>query len=326
MKICLLGEAVNQRERLGALLSIPHEIVCVPDREGPRGDDPLPVDVVVSMRFDRHDAERFPCRLLHLPGAGAERIAFAALPDACWVCNVYEHEGPIAEYVLLAMLQLEIRLFEMSRAFNAQTWTSMYRARQPHGELAGKTVGIVGFGHIAREIARRAKPFGMRVLAVTRTPRAGEAEADWVGPLEALPELLAQSDFVVVACPLNGDTRGVIGSAQLRLMKRSAFLINVARAEIVVEEDLYRALAGRAIAGAALDVWYRYPVGGSEPVAPSRFPFHELPGVLCTPHSSAWTDALFDRRCAVIARNIERFAAGQPLQNVIHAPQRSVAR
>lgn len=325
MKVYLLGDAVHQRERLSKLLAIPHEIVCVPDRE-PLGDGPLEADVVISMRFDRRDAEQFRCRLLHLPGAGADGIEFSALPDGCWVCNVYEHEGPIAEYVLLAMLELEIRLFQMSLEFTPETWARVYRARRPHGELAGKRVGIIGFGHIGREIARRAKPFGMRVAAVTRTPLAKDAEADWFGSIEALPELLAQSDFVVVACPLNDQTHGLIGAEQLRRMKPSAFLINVARAEIVVEEDLYQALAGRTIAGAALDVWYRYPDNGAVRVAPSRYPFHELPSVICTPHSSAWTDELFERRCRVIARNIERLESGEALQNVIRSPQRSEPR
>src|ERR1700756_193282 len=99
MNVYLLGDAVHQRERLSKVLAIPHEIVCVPDREA-LGDRPAEADVVISMRFGRRDAEHLRCRLLHLPGAGADGIELSALPDDCWVCNVYEHEGPIAEYVL----------------------------------------------------------------------------------------------------------------------------------------------------------------------------------------------------------------------------------
>ncbi len=99
-------------------------------------------------------------------------------------------------------------------------------------------------------------------------------------------------------------------------MKPTAFLINVARAEIVNEEALYRALAKRTIAGAALDVWYRYPTGAG-PTLPAHHPFHGLPNVLMTPHVSGWTEGMLEARVKVIAENIHRIARGEPPANLV---------
>jgi phosphoglycerate dehydrogenase-like enzyme len=257
--------------------------------------------------------------LLHSPGAGVDGIDFAALPDDCAVCNVFEHEGPIAEFVLLAMLEQSIGMGAMAAGFTPEGWSEIYRTRRPHQEIAGKTIGLVGLGHIGAAIAVRAKAFGMHVRAVTSSGRGATDAIDWLGTSEQLDELLAVADFVVIACPLTERTRGMIGAAQLATMKPTAVLINIARAEIVDEEALFNALRSGAIGGATLDVWYAYPSAGGEQVAPSRFPFHTLANVRCTPHSSAWTEALFDRRYEIIADNIARLRAGQPLRNVVRA-------
>src|SRR5581483_3081098 len=115
---------------------------------------------------------------------------------------------------------------------------------------------------------------------------------------------------------LSDATRGMLGARELALMKRTAVLINVARAEIVDEAALYRALADRTIAGAVLDVWYRYPTSAA-PTLPARHPFHELPNVLMTPHVSGWTEGMLEARAKVIAENVGRVARGEPPANRI---------
>lgn len=115
---------------------------------------------------------------------------------------------------------------------------------------------------------------------------------------------------------LGAETKGTVGRRELALMKPTAFLINVARAEIVDEVALYDALAQRAIAGAALDVWYRYPREAG-PTAPGNQPFHELPNVLMTPHVSGWTDGMLDARAKAIAENIRRVRSGETPLNLV---------
>jgi phosphoglycerate dehydrogenase-like enzyme len=173
---------------------------------------------------------------------------------------------------------------------------------------------------MGRATARRAKAFGMRVMAIARTRRDLDPPPDWLGEPAQLPTLLETADFVVVACPLTEATRGMIGPLELARMKLDAVLINVARGPIVDEDALYRALSTRTIRGAVLDTWYRYPGPGDPDLHPSRHPFHELDNVIMTPHCSGWTEGLMERRFAVIADNIERLRDGRAPLNQVHPP------
>jgi len=126
------------------------------------------------------------------------------------------------------------------------------------------------------------------VIGVTRNPNAErkrQLELRWLRGLEALPELFQQADFAVVAVPLNDQTRGLIETRELEALGRKGYLVNVSRGPVVEEEALYRALATGAIAGAGLDVWYRYPTNANELLLPASQPFWELDNVLMTPQS-----------------------------------------
>jgi phosphoglycerate dehydrogenase-like enzyme len=164
----------------------------------------------------------------------------------------------------------------------------------------------------------------MPVLAVAPNAVDTHGQVDKMLRPAQLPEALNQADYVVVVCPLNDATRGMIAAPQLARMKPAAVLINVSRAEIVNEHDLYQALWERRIGGAVLDVWYQYPVGAMDTVPPSTYAFAQLTNVWCTPHSSAWTRLLPQRRYRLMARNIQQLALNQPLVNVVRAPLTSM--
>ncbi len=258
-------------------------------------------------------------RLVHLAVAGLDAVDLDAVPAGCPVCNSFEHEIGISEYVLAAMLHRTVDLAGRSARFKAGSWAESPRLLAPfRPELAGKTVGCIGYGHIGQAVAVRARAFGMRVMAVVGRPRPLDPAPDWLGGPDQLDRLLEASDFVLIACPLNAATQGLIGAAQLARMRPDAVLINVARGPIVDEDALFAALRERTIGGAVLDTWYRYPSGADTSVRPSRHPFHELDNVVMTPHGSGWTEGLMARRFAVIADNLERLAAGQPLVNQVH--------
>ena len=208
----------------------------------------------------------------------------------------------------------------MTRRIPDVGWGEAYFSRPVRGEVAGKVVGLVGLGHIGAAIARRAKAFDMTVMAITASQRESAPDVDWLATADRLGEMLAAADFVVLACPLTEQTRGMLAMPQFRQMKNTALLVNVARAEIAREEDLFEALRDGVIGGAVIDAWYRYPSSKNDRVAPGNSPFEMLPNVLMTPHSAAWTDELWQRRCAVFASNVERLRAGQPLLNVVRAP------
>ena len=273
----------------------------------------LRLRALVSMSWRAGSAAAPNLDLLQLPGAGLDEIAFAALPEQTSVCNVYEHEIGIAEFIVLAMLEWQIRLSRMHNELRQGLWTSSLWQDAPlHGELYGKSVGFVGFGRIAQASAMRLQSFGLTMSACTRSPNKAHATTVSVDGMDGLDALLARSDYVVVSCPLNESTRGLIDRGRFEAMRDDAVLINVGRGPIVVERDLFEVCRDGAIGGAVIDTWYRYPAQGDpEPCAPSEFAFETLPNVIMSPHASGWSRGLLDRRWKVICANLDRLVRGR---------------
>lgn len=316
MLIQIIGLHAPHAPRLQALLG-PQDTVHGHDRFPSAGE--LHADVLITNSLSAAEAARLRCRLLQVPGAGAEQIAHTALPPGTRVCNVHGHEVPIAEFTLHALLEHQLQLWKYPAQLDAEAWALAYATRPQHGEVYGSTVAILGFGHIGQEIARRARALGMQVIAVTRSGKPVPAElAQETVAVSALDQVLPRAQALVVCCPLDDSSRGLIGARQLALLPPGALLVNVARAEVVNEEALFHALKEQRLGRAVLDVWYQYPRKGEPPVPPSRWPLHSLPNVRATPHISAITPALLERRYAFMARNIERLRQGQPLENLIH--------
>jgi phosphoglycerate dehydrogenase-like enzyme len=260
-------------------------------------------------------------KLLQFPGAGYMHRSPDELPAGCLYTNVYEHEIPVAEYVFLALLTLGTGIAQSAAAFRHAEWLGNGRVGGvPHRELFGGTLGLIGFGHIGREVARRAHAFGVKTQAIRSTPGTApydEEHARILGGPETLPKLLTTSDFVVVACPLNSQTQSMLTGAKLRMLKPDAILVNVARAEIIEEAALFEALNNRWFAAAALDVWYQYPADATERLPGSQYPFQELPNVLATPHSAAWTSPMIARRARKMAANLDHLVNGEALERVV---------
>jgi phosphoglycerate dehydrogenase-like enzyme len=178
--------------------------------------------------------------------------------------------------------------------------------------LRSKTVGIVGLGHIGREVARLAKAFGMRVVATRRSARQSQ-RARYVDRLFApdqLLQLLSESDFVVLTLPLTKETHKIIGEAELRSMKPTAYLINVARGQVVDEEALARVLEEHRIAGAGLDVFTREPL-------PADSRLWKLPNVIISPHIAGYMENYSEQATAVFCENLRRYLGGKRLINVV---------
>jgi phosphoglycerate dehydrogenase-like enzyme len=276
-------------------------------------------EIVVSHIWKKDFPEAPRLRLLQSPAAGLDLIDLPSLPHGITVCNVDGHEQAIAEYVLMTMLALSHRLVDIANGFrDRSSWAGGGAGGGPtHGEILGKTVGIIGYGRIGREVAKRAAAFGCTVIAANRSPIADKAEASEIYPLGELDRMLPRCDVVVIAAALGAETRGLVDAGRLALMKPTSLLINIGRALIADEKALYDALRDGRIGGAALDVWWRYPSPAEPNALPSNFPFHELPNVLMTPHCSSATDGARDRRLTGIAGNLDRFARGESLINVV---------
>jgi phosphoglycerate dehydrogenase-like enzyme len=272
-------------------------------------------DALLCNRLEPADTEGADgLRLVQALSAGADRVDPEAVPPGCALCNLFGHEQAIAEWVLMAMLALARGLLTYDRGLREGEWSPDLPWET---ELAGRVVGTIGYGHIGRRVAELSRAIGMDVLAATRSPSAQRAGGlrRLVG-LADLGVLLDEADFAVVAVPSTDGTRGLVGAAELERLGPDAFLLNVARGDVVDERALYEALRDGTIAGAALDVWYRYPRGGARTL-PSELPFHELENVLMTPHVSGRTAGTQERRAAFLAEQLRRLADGRPLENLL---------
>jgi phosphoglycerate dehydrogenase-like enzyme len=178
--------------------------------------------------------------------------------------------------------------------------------------LPESKLGIVGFGGIGAEIARRAMAFGMTVRAVDRFPeRKPELEGiATVEGIDQLPALLAWSDFVVIAAPHTPETAGLFNAKTLAHMRPSSYLINIGRGAIVVLDDLVAALRANQLAGAALDVFQVEPL-------PKDHSLWDFPNVIITPHTAGYSPVIARRHLATLVENVRRFAKGEPLLNVV---------
>ncbi|HLH73976.1 MAG TPA: D-2-hydroxyacid dehydrogenase [Chloroflexota bacterium] len=248
-------------------------------------------------------------RWLHIAGAGVDGFSIAGLRDAPFVIT-HKVRGsviPMAEHVMAQILLIARRALEYRALQAERRWA---RASEwPTSELIqihGKTLGLVGLGHAGLAIARRAKPFGMRVVGVKRTTVDRLPHVDAVYPSDRLGEMLAQVDFVAVTAPLTDQTYHLIGEAELRAMKPTAYLINNSRGPIIDEEALIRALQEGRLAGASLDVFEH------EPLDPAS-PLWDMPNVIVTPHCGGVGPNLAEDTAQEIATNLRRFVAGRPL-------------
>jgi phosphoglycerate dehydrogenase-like enzyme len=309
-----IAEPVRARLALPCDVIIGDEVAIIPQLAD--------VDVLVSMGFTARMAEAAPrLRLVQVPGAGLDRIDRGALRPGTQLANAYGHEAGIAEYIIGAMIALTRSFARLDASLRRGHWESQWAIGTPAPplwpELSGKTLGILGFGHIGQALARRAAAFDMKVCAVRRQPQTdAPSGVSFIAGPEQLDDVLRQADYLAVTLSLSPATRNLIDDRRLRLMKPTAFMVNVARAEIFDEAALYAALQSGRIAGAALDVWYRYPTA-TEPTPPATQPFHELNSVIMTPHISGWTEGMLDARASLIAANIARTASGEPPLNAI---------
>jgi len=321
-KALFLGNvAVDTYEGIRAELPASLDALILPDPQelSGRPDVAAAAEILVSNHW-RADYPPAPgLKLVQSVATGVELFDLAALPKGAAVCNSFGHETAIAEYVLMAMLVWFHRFREIEGEFRTgSSWRpSWVQSGAPHGEIRGKTLGIIGLGRVGREVAARAAAFGCGVIAANRTPRPAEGGVARVYPLAELDRMLPECDVVLLSSALGPGTEGLIDGRRLGLIKRSAFLVNIARGAMIDEAALYAALRDGTIAGAALDVWWQYPTAAEPRRRPSHLPFHDLPNVLMTPHCSGWTDGMVRRRWDEIADNLRRFVAGEPLINLV---------
>lgn len=215
------------------------------------------------------------------------------------------HGLPISEHVFALMLAFSRGLNQLVRQQTQNKWGKVKVT-----ELRAKTLGIIGLGSIGQEIARLGAAFGMRVLAVRRNPAAPSEDVKRVVGLEGLEMVLRESDYLVLAVPLTAETNGLIGIEELRQMKPSAIIINIARGEVLRQGDLVTALKTGVIAGAGLDVFETEPL-------PADSPLWQLKNCIITPHCAALSPQYLARATDLFCRNLDAFIKGEPMPTLV---------
>ena len=245
--------------------------------------------------------------MVHQAGIGYDNVDVSYCSSkSIYVANVpLANSTSVAEHSIFLMVLLAKNMQEKGR--------SVARRRNPRimgTELYGKTLLIVGLGASGMEVAKRAKAFGMRVIAVTKDPvseKPGREKSFFVDEVrepDALQDCIPEADFISLHVPLNDETRGLLDSKALGMMKSSAFLVNVARAPVVDRDSLYDCLKENRIAGAAFDVFWEEPANPDDRLL-------QLDNFVLTPHVAGWTKESVEAIAAVIASNIARVAEGK---------------
>lgn len=267
--------------------------------------------ITKELTVDRNLIEQVPpsVKLICEAGTGFNNIDIAAAKEKnISVCNVpgYSTEA-VAQLVITFMLNLSSSLSVQQRMIEKKDYSNFTKFLQvPHFEIQNKTLGVIGAGAIGKQVMKIAKALGMNILVHSRTHKdLGDSSIKFV----RVEELLKESDFITLHCPLTSETKYLIDKSKLELMKPSSFIINTSRGAIIKEEDLIEALKNKRIAGAALDV---------QEIEPPELnnPLFDMENVILTPHIGWKCLEARQRLMGLIAQNIEAFIKGKPI-NII---------
>ncbi len=248
-------------------------------------------------------------QLIQQTGIGIDNVDVSY----CTSKSIFVANVPLANAVSVAEHTLFLILYLAKQIFSADTnnHISESRARTLGSEIQGKTLFIIGLGATGLEVAKRAKSFGMQVIAVTKNPflkKSGAVDkayfVDNLGGSEILSESVSRADYISLHTPLTEQTKNMIGPKEFALMKKSSFLVNVARAAIVDREALFTALCSNKISGAAFDVFWEEPPDPNDRLL-------KLQNFILTPHIAGWTAESVDTIARIIVTNLERLARAQ---------------
>lgn len=323
MKIAMFGALPALRsimDRVAEQLPNHHEVTFLSDQ--PENDEQREsfarAEVIVGLASHGGWPHPASLRMWQVPAAGCDRVDTNGFPGGAVLCNCFGHEIPIAEYIMASVLYWQLPLVDAFERMGNNDW--YYYTPPSFGEQReayGKTLGILGLGTIGRATAKRAKAFGMKVLACNRKVVEVGGDVDEYFPLDRVGEFAAQVDFLAISLALVEATANIIDAALLAGMKKDAVLINVGRAGLIDEADFFKALREGRIRGAVLDPQYNYPTPDNPSAKPTNLDFTALDNAFLTSHMSGASDKLVSRRAKFVAENITRLDEGATPENIV---------
>lgn len=266
--------------------------------------------VTKEMKVSGDIIRKFPdsVKMICEAGTGYNNIDLDAVREkGIMLCNIPAYSSErVAHTAILLILNLASSMQKQIRMLSEGNHDNFHKHLMvDHVELNGKTLGVIGYGNIAKEIIKVAQALGMKILVSTRTSRADEGEIHFT----TNEEVLKQSDFISLNCPLNESTRHMINKETLAMMKPTAYLINTARGALIDEKELINALQNNVIAGAGLDVQEVEPLDDTSPL-------YTMDNVIITPHMGWRGLETRQRLVSIIRDNISAFSKGQPINRV----------
>lgn len=305
MKVLITSKLTEQQlKKIESLSGILNIVICKSESEVSRSI--ADAEVVAGWVDGKTLRKAKRLKWLHTFSTGVDSLICQRLlrRDTLVTCSKGAHAIPVAEHAVMFMLMLAKHMPFYTRCQQNKKWKWLHTS-----ELHGRTVGIVGFGYIGREIARLSRGFGMKVIATRRTGSV-DLGADALIPIKNLKKLLSSSDFVVAAVPLTKETKGMFREGEFKAMKRGGYFINIARGGLVVEKALVNALKKGWISGAALDVTEVEP-------PPPDSELYDLDNLILTPHVSGGSREAFERSLEIFRENLRRYLSGEPLLNIV---------
>ena len=326
LKVAVIGHYKKFVDDLKKYLSIPVEFILIEDAKNPETLNLVEdADMIFGSRVSEELLKRAKkAKVVQVIGAGIrpELLKIVRKFPHILLANSHGNAIAVAEHAIALMMAVAKSIPQYDKRFRQGFWSLENDVKNV--QLRNKILGILGLGHIGREIAKIGKCMGMKVYAIKRRPTEElkkKLNLDYLGSMNDIMNVLRTADFVVIALPKTPETYNLIGETELRALKKTAYLINISRGDIVNEDALFRALKERWFMGAGLDVWYIYPKGSGEEaeqkVYPSKYPFHELDNVVMTPHIAWKTPESMEGMLLEIAENIERLYKGQELINLV---------
>jgi len=264
-------------------------------------------EILLGLRPRRHEVARAPdLRWVHVTGAGVDKLVREVSDTHVIVTNSHVHAEPISEHVFALLLAHTRRMREIFEHQARKEWGKP----AVRGEIiSGKTMGILGLGHIGTAVAVRARAFGMRVVGVRRRARPIPG-VERVVAMDGLDDVLRESDVLVVTLPLTKDTENLLDGQKIALLPKGAFVINIGRGALLDEGSLNRAVKEGRLSGAGLDVFAEEPLSKLSPL-------WATPNLIVSPHTSGSFPQYMERVMALFTSNLRKYLTGQPLSNVV---------